>query len=272
VRARLAVKAKDPKLDVTFRARITAMVGTLNLYLDPELSYTWREASLIAAKSQGVGIRNGSKRARNIRTWIHRYLVHSKLPLHRHGQHQSSILDDEDFSQDIQLHLMEMAKNGYIRAEDVVDYVASPQIQAKLGSKARGISIRTARCWLKKLDWRYGRKRNGMYVDGHEREDVVQYRNEFLKRWQEYEKRMVTYNNNGEIDTTPVGFPVPQGTRFRLILVTHDESTFYAHDRRKNQYTHATDKATPQRKGEGPSLMIADMLTLEWGRLKDGDE
>jgi hypothetical protein len=29
---------------------------------------------------------------------------------------------------------------------------------------------------------------------------------------------------------------------------------------------------TRQRKGEGPSLMIADMLTLEWGSLKDGDE
>ena len=143
--------------------------------------------------------------------------MHGKLPLHKHGQRQSSILDDEDFAQDIQLHLMEMAKNGYIRTEDVVDYIASPQIPAKLGSKARGISVRTARRWLKKLDWRYGRKRNGMYMDGHEREDVVQYRSGFLKRWQEYEK---------EIDTTPVGFPVPQDTRFRLILVTHDESTF----------------------------------------------
>ena len=48
---------------------------------------------------------------------------------------------------------MEIAKNGYIRAEDVVDYVASPQIQAKLGSKACGISIRTAHRWLKKLNW-----------------------------------------------------------------------------------------------------------------------
>lgn len=39
-RARLAVKAKDKKLDVTFCARITAIVGTLNLYLDPELTYS----------------------------------------------------------------------------------------------------------------------------------------------------------------------------------------------------------------------------------------
>ena len=65
---------------------------------------------------------------------------------------------------------------------------------------------------------------------------------------------------------------MPEGTRFHLILVTHDESTFYVHDQRKSQYSHASDKATPQRKGEGPSLMIADMLTSEWGSLKDGDE
>jgi hypothetical protein len=31
------------------------MAGAINLYLDPELSYTWREASLLVAKSQGRG-------------------------------------------------------------------------------------------------------------------------------------------------------------------------------------------------------------------------
>ena len=39
--AKLTMKSKDKKLDIVFRACITAMVGTLNLYLDPELSYTW---------------------------------------------------------------------------------------------------------------------------------------------------------------------------------------------------------------------------------------
>jgi hypothetical protein len=271
-RAKLAVKAKDNNIDVTFRSRIVSMVGTLNLYLDPELSYTWRDASLVVARSQGLGIQIGSKRARNIRTWIHRYLINEKLPFHSHGQYHSSILDHEDFAQDIQLHLTEIAKDGYIRAQDIVDFIATPRMQERLGSKARGISVRTARRWLKKLDWRYGRKKNGMYIDGHEREDVVKYREEFLARWQEYEKRMVTYNNDGDIDFTPTGFPVPQGSRFRLILVTHDESTFYANDRRKTQWNHAKDKATPQRKGEGPSLMISDMLTSEWGRLRDGEE
>ena len=174
-RAKLAVKSKDPKLDATFRWCITSMVGTLNLYLDPELQYTWQEASLVAAKSMGTGIKDGSKRARNIHTWIHNYLARDRLLTHCHGQHSKSILDHEDFAQDIQLHLMEIAKNGYICAQDVVDYVATPKIQEKLGSKSHTISVQTARRWLKWLNWRYGKKPNGMYVDGHEREDVVQY-------------------------------------------------------------------------------------------------
>ena len=270
--ARLHIASRDKNLDLTFRSRITSMVGTLNLYLDPELSYTWRQASLVVAKSLGQGVKNGSKRTRNIRTWIHRYLATGKLPCHRHGQYSTSILEHEDFAQDIKLHLMEMSKNGYIRAQDIVDYVATPAVQEKLGSKARGISLATANRWLKKLDWQFGRKKNGMYIDGHEHEDVVKYREEFLERWKEYEKRMVTYDNDGNIEHEPTGFAVPQRGRFRLILVTHDESTFYANDHCKTQWMHATDKATPQRKGEGPSIMISDMNTSEWGRLQHAGE
>ncbi|KAJ7616260.1 hypothetical protein B0H17DRAFT_1220279 [Mycena rosella] len=89
--ASLTIKSKDKKLDVFFRARITAMVGALNLYLDSELSYTWREASMIVSKSQG----HGSYRARSIRSWIHAFLTSKKLPLHRYGQYHSSILHDD---------------------------------------------------------------------------------------------------------------------------------------------------------------------------------
>ena len=167
---------------------------------------------------------------------------------------------------------MEIAKNGYICAQDVVDYVATPKIQEKLGSKSCTISVHTARRWLKWLNWWYDKKPNGMYVDGHEREDVVQYRKEFIARWKDYEKQMVTYDMDGNIDFTPTRFPVPQGHHFRLILVTHDESMFYTNNQRKTQYYHISKRATPQKKGEGPSLMISNMLTSEWGRLQDSKE
>ncbi|KAG2109983.1 uncharacterized protein F5147DRAFT_772825 [Suillus discolor] len=268
VRAKLIVQAKNKQLDVIFWACISAMTGALNLYLDPELSYSWCEASLLVTKSHG----KGSSHARNIRTWIHHFLHHKKLPLHHYGRYSNSILEDEDFAQDIQLHLMEVAKHGYICAQDIVDYITRPEVQGRLGSKKTGISLATAQRWMHKLDWRYGKKQNGMYIDGHEQEDVVKYRKEFLQRWKEYEKRMVMYDNDGNVLTSPSGFPVAQGSCFRLILVTHNESTFYANDQWKNRWNHSSDKATPEQKGEGPSLMISDMVTLDLGRLKDDEE
>lgn len=153
------------------------MAGAINLYLDPELLYTWREASLLVAKSQGYG----SYRARSIRRWIHKYLASGKLPLDFTGHYCSSTLEDEDIAQSIQLHLVEIAKNGYIRAQDVVDFVATEKIQGMLSSKNRGICLWTAQRWLHKLDWRYGRKKRGMYIDGHERDDVIKYQGEFIQ-------------------------------------------------------------------------------------------
>jgi len=99
-----------------------------------------------------------------------------------------SILNDEDFTQEIQLYLLEVAKDSYVYAQDVVDYVTKPETQERLGAKKTTISLSTTQHWMHKLDWRYGCKKNGMYIDGHEHEDVVQYRKDFLARWKEYEK------------------------------------------------------------------------------------
>ena len=244
------------------------MVATLNFYLDPELSYSWQESSILTAKALG----QGAKHAQNLQKWISNYLHSEKLPLHRYGTYRSSILEDEDFRRNIQLHLTEIAKKGYIRAQDIVDYVATPEVQQQLGTRARGIHIRTAQRWLHKLSWRYQQKKKGMYIDGHEREDVVEYRKGFVERWKEYEKRFVIYDNNGNVLSTPTGFPVPQGIQFCLILVTHDESTFYENDRRKTLWINNNTKAVAEKKGEGQSIMASEFLTSEWGRLKNGDE
>lgn len=257
-------------MDVLFRGRLTGMVGTLNLYLDPQLSYTWREASLITSKSQGHGVSH----ARNLRTWIHQFLRSGKLPFHQYRRLRGTILDDEDFSLAIQIHLSAIAKNNYIRAQDIVDCMETPEMQEKLdriGCKKKKISLRTAQRWLHRMGWRYTRKRNGMYVDGHERDDVVEYRTGFIERWKVYDKRMYSYDNDRNREGELTGFPVPPGQQFCLILVTHDESTFYETDRRKTMWTHRTDKAVPLKKGEGASLMPSEFLTVEWGRLRSED-
>lgn len=157
----------------------------------------------------------------------------------------------------------------------------SPDIQKRLkdlGTQMKTISLRTAQQWLHAHGWRYSRKSNGMYVDGHEQADVVEYRKAFVERWQQYEKRFITYSYQKElvggveieheiIQKPMKGFPVPLWERFWLILVTHDESTFYKNDHRRLCWGHCDDKAVPQKKGEGVSLMVSDFLTSEWGRL-----
>jgi hypothetical protein len=58
------------------------------------------------------------------------------------------------------------------------------------------------------LNWRFTRKRTGMCIDGHVHKDVMEYHNQFLERWKEYEKRFITYDNNGNILKWLTGFPV----------------------------------------------------------------
>ncbi|KIY48762.1 hypothetical protein FISHEDRAFT_8255, partial [Fistulina hepatica ATCC 64428] len=185
------------------------------------------------------------------------------------------VLIDEDISSTLQLALVEKVKSGYLTAQTLVELVASEEIQMKLEAaniRKRSISLRTAQCWLKHFGWRYEHVRKGMYIDGHERDDVVAYRQEFLGRWKEYERRMVTYDSETGEPTFPKGFPITPGTPFRLILITQDECTFYANDQRKLVWNHLSTMPTPLPKGEGQSIMVSDFLTSDWGRLTDGDE
>ena len=86
------------------------------------------------------------------------YLHNRALPLHCLGQAQSAVLRDEDIASEIQTRIIEKFKKGFLKAEDIVDLVASPEIQkvfSKKGICKPLISKKTATCWLQKLDWQY---------------------------------------------------------------------------------------------------------------------
>ena len=259
---KLTEKSKAKNLDLTLRARISAMTAVLNLYLDAGSCYTWTNASLVVAKARGQGFMH----ACNLRKWILDFIRHERLPFHRYSQSRWTVLEDEDILQSLQLQLGERAKSGYIKVADVVEIVSSPEMQVNLrwvGVCKSTITERTACNWLKKLNWRYEQKKNGMYIDGHEREDVVQYRRAFVARWKEYEKRFHQWDHDGNLLPLLASFPVPGP----LILITHDESTFYQNDERKTHWAHSSSTPTPKPKGNGQSLMVSDFLTIKWGRL-----
>ncbi|KAK7461747.1 hypothetical protein VKT23_008176 [Stygiomarasmius scandens] len=148
----LSRKVKDKKLDVVFHARITAMLGALNLYLDCYTTCTWKQASFLAARSQGKSVSYAQK----IHTWLHRFLSHGELPMHHYGRFHASILNDEDIRVEIKDYLLERSKRGYIFAKDIVELIASDEMQKKLQAedgKLVTISVRTAQHWFRKLDW-----------------------------------------------------------------------------------------------------------------------
>jgi len=60
------------------------------------------------------------------------------------------------------------------------------------------VRARTAQRWLKKLGLIHGRYTKGVYIDGHEREDVVMYRKEvFIPQWQSFQHRQVVFKKDG---------------------------------------------------------------------------
>ena len=147
------------------------------------------------------------------------------LPLHQLNQKQGIIIDDEDVAQEIKTRMVEKAKGSFLKAQDLVEIVASPDMQAifvQKGITKLSISVKTALCWLERLGWTYGKVRNGMYLDGHERSDVVEYRKVFVECWIGHERCFHQWDHDGKELPRPDGFPVPGAIgHFRLILVTY---------------------------------------------------
>lgn len=140
------------------------------------------------------------------------------------------------------------------------------------GRKTRRIKARTARNWLYKMGFRHCRITKNVFVDGHERDDVVEYRNDiFLPNWLRYRQRMVQFDEDG-------GYKLPSecklgsdgnyyfedGTR-PLVLVTHDESTFNANDGKKSGWFKVGEDGKAempiQPKSRGKGIMVSLFLT-----------
>src|SRR6266852_829658 len=143
---------------------------------------------MIVTKAQG----HGSTHVRSVQTWILDFVREGRLPFHSFCYTQQTVLEDDNISQKIQSELSKRAKSGFIQAEVICKLVASKKFQtmfARLGIHKPTISKVTAHRWLVKLRWRYSKKKNGMYIDEHERDDVVAYQQAFICRWAKYKAR-----------------------------------------------------------------------------------
>lgn len=132
----------------------------------------------------------------------------------------------------------------------------------------RKIAFETARKWMHELGFSVVAKKKGTYVDGHERDDVVEYRRTFLRR-------MVGLGflnqENAPTEEARNALPAdlslpPREMLDKTVVIFHDESTFQANE---DQPTLWAEKGAsvmrPKSKGSG--IMVSDFIEERAGYL-----
>lgn len=77
------------------------------------------------------------------------------------------------------------------------------------------------------MEYSWGSGPKGLYVDGHEQEDVVAYRQTiYLPALAAVEDRLRTYDSDGNEEP----YAGLQPMTHRLVIWFHDESTFHTND------------------------------------------
>ena len=256
----------DPGLNARLQSQLESMRLFLCIFCDEKSDVKghngarWTAASLQAARN----MERGPCFARTLREWTHAFINdREELPPNNYGKGNKCHIDDEDLAQEIQLHLQGLGK--YIKASDIIHYLDTPEMLSRLGRK-KTISERTARNWMKRMGYRWTKDPKGQYADGHERANVIAYRQKILiPAWsilQAKTRRWAADNIDGA-DSASDGR--------KTVVWFHDESIFYAHDRRKQRWVHKSETAVPYTKGEGASLMVADFVSADYGWLRSPD-
>lgn len=256
---------RDPGLNPIMRERLEQIHQFLWNYVDPDTTAqggtarsSWKAASEQTAHMLG----KGGYLARNLRKWARAFIINREdLPTNSSGQSKKSLLEDKTLAQEIKNHLQGIGK--YAKSMDIVHLLDDAEMKQRLGRETT-IHHATAKRWMHGLGYNWTNAPKGQYVDGHEREDIVAYRQDtFLAKLATIDAKTRKWTNSGTEDPNAAAIP---DIRYTVVWY-HDESTFYANDQRKIMWVDGKETAVPQAKGEGASLMVADFVSADYGWL-----
>lgn len=253
------------------------------------------DASERAAESQGFSAKWGG---RLVRRWVRAWQRERDLPVSKKGRHVKvyTLLSDPAICAELRSYvrsnkwsmdpekLAEFSKKTMIPAaaeayakqilrkeipnglRRYLEVELFPRIHFKPGT--RGISLRTARRWLWREGFRYTEHKKAVYYDGHERPDVVHYRqNIFLPAMAEHARRLVRYSTtNVEVEIAPSNY-VERG----LVLCAHDEMTTQANDGVKKSWVLEGEFAL-KKKGQGRGIHQSDVICSTVGWLAEASQ
>ena len=131
------------------------------------------------------------------------------------------------------------------------------------------ISVSTAARWLHALGFHPSQSHKGVYFDGHERVDVVEYRKLYLRKLEILE---ATHAPPPPSSDDPIRVRREEDeSKKKLVLIYHDESTFHSND--AQGWLWAEEGKQPIRpKGQGRGLMVSDFIDEHSGYLALSDQ
>lgn len=148
-----------------------------------------------------------------------------------------------------------------------MDLELFPRIHLKVG---RGILLATARRWLHAEGFKYTTHKKGLYFDGHDRPDVVEYcQNVFLPSMKAYKPRLVRYEV-GNVEKEMI-IPRMNYVERRLVLMPQDEMTSQANDIMPKMWVYKQQYKL-RKKGPGRGIHQSDTIQSVTGWLKNGSQ
>ena len=168
-------------------------------------------------------------RAQCVRQWSREFLLNGKLPKFKQGQHikTATIITNEAVKVQFTTYLRGL--EDFDRTPERFMNELNNELLKTIPNAPNKVCVETARNWMHYLGFHPSKLTKGYYTDDHNNADVIQYRDEFLKIMANYEKLMAVFyiDDNG---INSVRYPDLENNQKRIVLITHDESTFYSNE------------------------------------------
>ncbi len=214
------------------------------------------------------GLKHYKNHARRVRRWGEHYYKYQTFEVSKRGLHpkSESLINDEDVQIGLKAHLRTMKVESitaqtFARCAD--QYFILHNIERKT------VSERTARRWLHVLGYEMWSYKQGIYVDGHERADVVAHRHRFLDYMETRERRMRSWAADSTV-IPPLLHTLADGSiEKEVVAVVHDECCFNSYDGKRSVWADLANGRTPiRKKGRGESYMVSEFLCPCHGHLR----
>ena len=250
---------------------------SLGLFLTFQLSNLLQKKETEAAELAGIMI---GKSDRTIREWKAKFLETGEIPESKQGHYRRTgvLWNNEDLNKKATQYIR---SNASVKGQPNLtvakfcrwvneDFLPNQTLEPGFPRK---ISNETARTWMHQLGFAVVASKKGAFVDGHERQDVVEYRKKFLRKM-----IALGFLNSLNAPTDQAKLALPHDLQCpseeilsKTVIFFHDESTFQSNEDQPTLWA-MKDTKVLKPKSRGAGIMVSDFIDERNGYLQLTEE